>query len=170
MPTERKFEVQLAATDALRHQPPERSLDPLRKALTHRNNFVAAKAADLVRQLELTQLTPDLLTAFDRFFEDAVKTDPQCWAKNAISAALAQFDHQDPDLFLRGMKHTQPEPSYGGPSDSAATLRAPYALALVQCPRLPEPDLLTHLIDFLDDKEKSFRVQAHPATQPLTST
>ena len=46
-------------------------------------------------------------------------------------------------MFLRGMKHIQPEPSYGGPSDSAATLRATCALALVQCRSLPEADLLS---------------------------
>jgi len=175
MPAKRKFEDQLAALDALRHQPPELSLEPLRKALTNRNNFIVAKAADLVRDLQLMQLTPELLTAFDRFMlcsdkDDPIKTDPQCWAKNAISRALAQFEHQDPDVFLRGMKHIQPEPSYGGSSDSAGTLRATCALALVQCRRLPEPDLLTHLIELLDDKEKSVRVEAIRAIEQVNST
>src|ERR1017187_4588156 len=119
MPGKRKFEEQLAALDALPQQPPEATIEPLSKALTNRNNFVVAKAAELVRQFQLTQLTPELLNAIDRFFEDAVKTDPQCWAKNAISRALAAFEHQDAEVFLRGMKHIQLEPAYGGPSDSA---------------------------------------------------
>jgi HEAT repeat protein len=170
MPGKHKFEDQLAALDALRHEPPEAAADPLRKALTNRNNFVVAKAADLIRQFELTQLTPDLLTAFDRFFEDPVKTDPQCWAKNALSRTLAAFDHQDPDVFLRGMKHIQLEPSYGGPSDSAATLRATCALALVQCRRLTEPELLAHLIELIDDKDKSVRVEAIRAIEQVNST
>jgi HEAT repeat protein len=170
MPGKQKFEDQLAALDVLRHQPPELSLDPLRKALTNRNNFIVAKAADLVRDLQLTQLMPELLTAFDRFFDDPVKSDPQCWAKNAISRTLAAFEHQDPDVFLRGMRHIQPEPSYGGSSDSAGTLRATCALALVQCRRLPEPDLLTHLIELLDDKEKSVRVEAIRAIEQVNST
>jgi HEAT repeat protein len=170
MPGKRKFEEQLAALDKLRHQPPDLSVEPLRKALAHRNNFIVAKAADLVRELQLTQLTPEVLTAFDHFFEDPIKSDPQCWAKNAISRALAAFDHQDPDVFLRGMKHIQPEPSYGGPSDSAATLRATCALALVQCRRLSEPDLLVHLIELMGDEDKTVRVEAIRAIEQVNST
>lgn len=174
MPAKHAFEAQLAALDALRQLPPEACIDPLRKALTHRNNFVVAKAADLVRQSELTQLIPDLLTAFDHFMlcsekDDPIKTDPQCWAKNAISRALAAFDHQNPDLFLRGMKHIQLEPSYGGPSDSAATLRATCALALVQCRSLLEPELLAHLLELMDDKDKSVRVEAIRAIEQVNS-
>jgi HEAT repeat protein len=170
MPGKRKFEEQLAALDELRHQRPEVSTEPLRKALTNRNNLIVAKASDLVRELQLTQLTPELLAAFDRFFDDPVKTDPQCWAKNAISRALAAFEHQDADVFLRGMKHIQPEPSYGGSSDSAGTLRATCALALVQCRRLPEPELLSHLIELVEDEDKSVRVEVIRAIEQLGST
>src|SRR5437879_2474122 len=99
MPGKRTFEDQLAALDALRQLAPEACIAPLRKALAYRNNFVAAKAADLIRQFELTQLTPDLLTAFGRFFSDPIKSDPQCWAKNAISRTLAAFEHQDSEVF-----------------------------------------------------------------------
>lgn len=174
MPAKRKFEEQLAALDELRHQPPEAAIEPLRKALANRNNFIVGKAADLVRQLQLTQLTPELLSAFDRFMlcsdkEDPVKSDPQCWAKNAISRALAAFDHQDPEVFLRGMHHIQLEPSYGGPSDSAATLRATCALALVQCRSLREPELLAHLLELIDDKDKSVRVEVIRAIEQVNT-
>jgi HEAT repeat protein len=174
MPGKRKFEDQLAALDALRQQPPEAAIDPLRKALTNRNNFVVAKAADLVRQFQLTQLTPELLNAFDRFMlrsgkEDPVKSDPQCWAKNAISRTLAAFEHQDAAVFLRGMHHIQLEPSYGGASDSAGTLRATCALALVQCRSLLEADLLTHLIELLGDKDKAVRAEVVRAIEQVGS-
>ena len=169
MPGKQSFEDQLTALDALRQQPPEACIAPLRKALQHKNNFVVAKAADLARQFQLTQLIPDLLTAFDRFFTDPVKSDPQCWAKNSISRALAAFEHQDADIFLRGMQHIQPEPSYGGASDSAATLRATCALALVQCRSLIEPELLAHLIDLLGDKDKSVRVEVIRAIEQVGS-
>jgi HEAT repeat protein len=170
VPGKRKFEEQVAALDALRQQPPETCVEPLRQALAHRNNFIVGKAADLVREFQLAQLTPELLAAFDRFFENPVKADPQCWAKNAISRALAAFEHQDADVFLRGMKHIQPEPSYGGASDSAGTLRATCALALVQCRSLTEPQLLTHLIELLDDEDKSVRVEAVRAIEHVNST
>ena len=169
MPGKSKFEHQIAALDALREQPPEATIEPLRKALTNRNNFVVAKAADLIRGLNLTQLTPELLTAFDRFFENAVKTDPQCWAKNAISRTLAVFEYQEAAVFLRGMKHIQLEPAWGGSSDSAGTLRATCALALVQCRSLVDADLLAHLVDLLGDEEKVVRVEVIRAIEQVGS-
>ncbi len=169
MPGKRTFEGQLTALDALRQLPPEAATEPLRKALANRNNFVVAKAADLARQLQLTQLIPELLTAFDRFFEDHIKTDPQCWAKNALSRALATFEHQDAAVFLRGMKHIQLEPVWGGSSDTAGTLRATCALALVQCRSLREADLLAHLVDLLADKDKTVRVEVVRAIEQVGS-
>ena len=167
MAGKQKFEQQLAALDALRDLPPEARVEPLRKALAHRNNFIAAKAADLVREFNLSQLIPELLTAFDRFLEDAVKSDPQCWAKNALSKALAALDHQDAAIFLRGMRHIQLEPVWGGRSDTAATLRANCALALVQCRSLPDAELLAHLVDLLADKEKIVRAAALQAIEQV---
>jgi HEAT repeat protein len=158
--SKKNFEEQISALDALRQQAPETAVEPLRKALTHRNNYVAAKAADLIRDFGLQQLTPELLVAFDRFFADAVKSDPQCWAKNAISRALAHFECHDAAVFLRGMKHIQNEPVWGGSSDTAALLRGTCALALVQCRSLSDADLLTHLIELFADKEKSVRTEA----------
>jgi HEAT repeat protein len=169
MPGKRSFEEQLAALDSLRQQPPEACIEPLRKALEHRNNFVVAKAADLVRDLQLQPLIPELLAAFDRFFEHAVKSDPQCWAKNSISRTLAAFEHQDAAVFLRGMRHIQLEPVWGGSSDTAGTLRATCALALVQCRSLIEPDLLAHLVELFADKDKSVRVEAARAIEQMGS-
>jgi hypothetical protein len=80
MPGKRKFEEQLATMDALRQLPRNDCIEPLRKALGQRNNYLVAKGADLVRELALTELIPELLAAFDRFFDDPAKSDPQCWA------------------------------------------------------------------------------------------
>jgi HEAT repeat protein len=169
MTGKRSFEEQIATLEKLRHELPESCVQPLRKALAHRNNFVVGKAADLVRELELEQLVSDLLAAFDRFFDDPVKTDPQCWAKNALSRALAAFEHQDAAVFLRGMRHIQLEPVWGGRSDTAGTLRATCALALVQCRSLLEPVLLAHLLELLSDKDKSVRAEAARAVEQVGS-
>src|ERR1700733_4447701 len=83
MPGKRSFEDQIAALDALRQQPEQTRLERLRKALTQRNNFLVGKAADLVREFCLAQLLPELRNAFDRFFDDPVKTDPQCCQERA---------------------------------------------------------------------------------------
>jgi HEAT repeat protein len=169
MPGKRSFEDQVAALDALRQQPEEARVEPVRKALAHRNNFIVGKSADLVRDFRMVQLLPELLTAFDRFFNDPVKTDPQCWAKNALSRALAALDHQEAEVFLRGMRHIQMEPVWGGQSDTAGTLRATCALALVQCRSLTDADLLGHLIELLGDKEKAVRAEAARAIEHVGS-
>jgi HEAT repeat protein len=174
MPGKRSFEEQLAALDSLRQQPPAACVEPLRKALEHRNNFVVAKAADLIREFYATEseeprLIPELLTAFGRFFDNPVKSDPQCWAKNSLSRTLAAFEHQDADVFLRGMRHIQLEPVWGGQSDTAGTLRATCALALVQCRSLTEPDLLAHLVELFADKDKSVRAEVARAIEQVGS-
>ena len=174
MPGKRAFEEQLAALDTLRHGAPEARVAPLRKALGHRNNFMVAKAADLicefVREPALAAMEPELLAAFDRFFDDPVKNDPQCWAKNAISRTLAAMELQDETVFLRGTRHIQMEPVWGGQSDTAGTLRATCALALVQCRSLTERDLLTHLVELLADKDKTVRVEVVRAVEQIGSS
>jgi HEAT repeat protein len=173
MPGKRAFEEQIAALDALRHGPEEARVAPLRKALGHRNNFIVAKAADLIREFVrepgLSALTPELLIAFDRFFDDPVKADPQCRAKNAVSRTLAAMEYQDETVFLRGMRHIQLEPVWGGSSDTAGTLRATCAFALVQCRSLTEKDLLQHLIELLADKDKTVRAEVVRAIEQVGS-
>jgi HEAT repeat protein len=170
VPGKRSFEAQVAALDAVRQQPEEARIEPLRKALADRNNFLAAKAADLVREFRMAQLIPELLNAFDRFFKDPVKTDPQCWAKNALSRSLAALDYQEPDVYLRGMRHIQLEPVWGGQSDTAATLRAICSLALVQCRSLTDADLLAYLVELAGDKDKSVRAEAVRAIEQVGSS
>jgi len=169
MPGKRSFDQQLAALDELKRQTPEAVVEPLRKALTHRNNYIVAKAGDLAAKFHLVQLLPELLTAFDRFFTDPLKTDPQCWAKNALSRALAALGCQDVDVFLRGMRHIQLEPVWGGSEDTAGTLRGTCALALVQCRSIPENELLLFLMELLVDKDKSVRVEAVRAIEQVGS-
>jgi hypothetical protein len=169
MPGKRAFEEQIAALDALRQEPEEARTRTLRKAIGNRNNFIVGKAGDLIREFDLKDLTPELLTAFERFFDDPVKTDPQCWAKNAISRALAGFELQDEAVFLRGMRHIQMEPVWGGSSDTAGTLRATCALALVQCRGLTEKNLLEYLVELLADTDKVVRVEVVRAIEQIGS-
>jgi HEAT repeat protein len=169
MPRNKAFEATIAALDSLRQQPDSARKDALRKALGHRNNFIVAKAADLTREFGFTDLTDCLLKAFDRFFENPEKTDPQVWAKNALARTLATFEIQDPEVFLRGMRHTQMEPVWGGRSDTAGTLRSTCALALVQCRSLTEADLLAHLLDLLADHDKTVRAEVARAIEQVGS-
>jgi len=169
MTGKQRFEEQLAELEELRRQPRETAVKPLRKALAQRSNYLVAKAADLVRDLRLGELIPELVSAFDRFFLNPLKTDPQCWAKNAISKALAALEYQEADLYLRGVRHIQLEPVWGGQSDTAATLRATCALALVPCRSLSETELSRHLLELFADKEKSVRAEAARAVESAGS-
>ncbi len=169
MTGKRRFEEQLAALEQLRHQPRDAALKQLRKALAQRSNYLVAKAADLSRDFHLTELIPDLVAAFDRFFANPLKSDPQCWAKNAISKALAALEYEEADVYLRGMRHIQLEPVWGGQSDTATTLRATCALALVPCQSLSETQLLNYLLELFADKEKSVRAEAARAVASVGS-
>jgi hypothetical protein len=156
----RSFDEHMAALDALKG----RELDAagiacIQKSLANRNNFIVAKAARLAEDNTLSDLLPDLVAAFDRFFANPEKTDPQCWAKNALSRALARLDCRDKDVFLRGLRHHQLEPTWGGRSDSAGTLRANCAHALVACNGLDNQELLILLLEPLVDEDKSVRLE-----------
>ncbi len=164
----RAFDEQMAELDALKG----RALDAdaialIRKSLASRSNFIAGRAARLAEDNGLGELVPDLLLAFDRFFTNAEKTDPQCWAKNALSRALARLECRDKDIFLRGLRHHQYEPTWGGRSDTAGTLRANCAHALVACDGLNKHDLLVMLIEPLVDEDKSVRLETVRAISQL---
>jgi hypothetical protein len=118
----RGFDKELAEIESLSGQLKSgSSLTPeniayLRKSLTHRNNFLVSKAVKLVADAELFALLPDTLAAYDRFFLDAAKTDPQCWAKNALVKTLVKLEHRQKDAYLRGLRHHQMEGTWGGVS------------------------------------------------------
>ena len=124
------------------------------------------KAAEIVGELGLAGLTPELLTAYERFFDDPAKKDPQCWAKTAIAAALKDVGHDDPEPFYRGLAHIQLEPVWGGQQDSAGALRATCLVALPAC-RADTLELLVKLTDALADPDKGVRGEAAAAIAHL---
>jgi len=135
------------------------AVEQLRKVLGNRNNFLVSKAAKLVADAEAVALLPEVLAAYERFFHDPAKTDPKCWAKEALAKALVKLEHRGKDAYLRGLRHHQMEPSFGPPVDTAGTLRATCAHALVACPGIPNDELVALLLEALVDKDKSVRVE-----------
>jgi HEAT repeat protein len=132
----------------------------VRKALGNQNNYLVAKAARIAADNALTVLLPEVLAAFDRFFIDPVKNDPQCWAKNSLAKALVKLECRDPEVFLRGLRHHQEEPVWGGHSDTAGALRGTCTHALVSCDSLREERLLDILLEPLVDLDKTVRMEA----------
>jgi len=165
-PAPRGFDKELAELDALSEALKsgasivENSTKCLRKALTHRNNFLVAKAARMVGDQALFALLPDVLAAYDRFFINGVQSDPQCWAKNALVKTLVKLDHREKDAYLRGLRCHQLEPTWGGSTDTAGALRGACTHALVNCPGIQDAELLTILLEPLVDSDKTVRVEA----------
>lgn len=157
----RGFDAELAELEALKGAPVDAAVtERLRRALGHRNNFVVSKAAKLVAEGSIAALLPDVLAAYERFFEDAEKTDPLCWAKNALVKALVALEHRGKDAYLRGLKHHQLEATWGGKTDTAGTLRGECAHALVNCPGVADMELLSLLLELFADADKAVRVEA----------
>ena len=162
------FDQRIEEIEALLSAPEESAREQLGRALKDRSNFLVAKAATVAGKRQMQSLTPELLAAFDRLMEDPVKSDPQCWGKNAISKTLKDLGHTAPAVFLRGVAHVQMEPVWGRRVDTAATLRGTCALALVACD-MDGFEILTSLTDLLNDPETPVRIDAAQAIAQLSA-
>jgi hypothetical protein len=142
----------------LRHaEPSNQRIDELRRFLGSRSNLVVARAAKVGGQLRLGTLIPDLLSAFNRLMADAPRLDQRCAAITEIVGALYELDYDEPGPYLRGLKHFQPEASFGTPVDAAAKLRGLSAQGLL---RTRYPDALTEVVPLLVDCEAPARLGA----------
>ncbi|MBD2259109.1 HEAT repeat domain-containing protein [Pseudanabaena sp. FACHB-2040] len=158
MAKSRKLEELIDALNQIRSNPTsELGLITLRQAITSRYGVVAAQAAHLIAQFEIYLLLPELVTAFDRFLINPKDSDPGCRAKQAIAEALYRLEHSDETLFLKGIRHVQWEPIWGGQVDAAPKLRGTCALGLV---RMHYPAAMIELADLLADPEPEARIGA----------
>lgn len=126
------------------------------KALASKHNFVAAKAADIARELKSRDVGAELQQAFDRF----IKGDPRdkgCAATTAIARAALELECEAGGLFNAGIRHVQREGPYDAPSDAAAELRGLCALGLVMVRDLQMMDKAT---DLLADDAPTARIGA----------
>lgn len=161
MPVHRSFERELAILESMSVRTPDQEdVARLRRTLESENNYLVAKAATLVASHNLVELLPEILAAFDRFLIEPTKRDPQCWAKNALIKVLVKLGCRDAAVYLRGLRHFQEEPVWGGQSDTAGALRATCAQVLVECPELTEAALLNILLEPLLDPDKTVRIEA----------
>jgi HEAT repeat protein len=153
-----RLEEELASLDRLRADPttPD-ALKQLSAALRSGPSALAAKAALIAKDFELAPLTDDLINSFGRFFKDPAKTDRGCSAKIAIANALAAFGADAWDLFVRGIRHIQMEPSFGPPVDTAAGLRAACAFGLANS---RSSEALLEIVALLADREAETRAGA----------
>ncbi len=139
----------------------------LRKALGDKVNVIVAKAAALTAEMQVRSLIPDLCASFERLLIDPLKSDPKCWGKEAIAKALKDLGHAESAVFLKGVQHVQLEPVWGGEEDTAATVRATCALALLGCTDLTREDKLWHIMRLLTETSPSLRKDAALALESL---
>jgi len=163
--TKRKppVEATLAALRTAREDPSSpASIAVLRDALAGASNIAAGKAAEIIGQHEVTDLAPDLVAAFDRFLA-AAEDDPACAAKTAVADALYRLNHEDPDVFLRGLRCVQLEPTYRekdtdpGFVDTAVDVRGHCAFGLA---RTGYRGTVLALTELLADEEPPARISA----------
>ncbi|MDF1514175.1 MAG: HEAT repeat domain-containing protein [Anaerolineae bacterium] len=154
----KKLEQLLADLACLRSDPTsEHAVVELRKAVLGKDNYVAARAAEMAGEFYLQQLEPVLVQAFHRFMVNPVKVDPGCSAKTAIAEALYRMEAYQADLYLTGISHRQLEPVWGGQEDTAAMLRGVCALGLV---RMNYENVMIPLAHLLADQESDARIAA----------
>lgn len=158
MAKSRKLEETLALLNQIRDEPTsEPGLAILRQVLNSKFSVAIAQAAKRVGDAEVTQLIPELVTAFNRCLINPATTDPSCVAKKAIAEALYRMNYSDETVFLQGIRHIQMEAVWGGKEDTAPGLRAICALGLV---RMNYDDGLNELADLLADPKEEARIGA----------
>jgi hypothetical protein len=129
----------------------------LRGVLSRESSHAVAKAARISGEAGLETLVPDLVAAFHRLSKDPARTDPGCTAKTSVVEALLRLEHEDEEVFLRGVRHVQMEPVHGGRVDTAVDLRGACAFGLA---RTSNPTVLVELAELLADPEPPARVSA----------
>jgi HEAT repeat protein len=152
------LEQRLAELDALRDAPKsEESLQALRHALELKNSFIVARAAELAGEFESCDLSDALVSAFNRLIEKDYEKDKGCRAKAAVAEALQLIGAPEDNVYLRGARHVQMEPVWGGRTDTAGALRSASAIGLV---RMNHTESLLVLADLLADPLAPVRADA----------
>jgi HEAT repeats len=128
----------------------------LRKALQSKYSLVTAKAARIAGDALVLELAEPLASAFARFLAKP-ETDKGCLTLTALARALVNLDHDDADLYRRGMKHVQMEGTWGGSTDVAAEFRAVCAMGLANS---RDTRKLQAMVELLADREWPARAGA----------
>lgn len=152
------LEDQLNAISALRREPhgPE-VVAKLRAGLTASHSLLVARAAKVAGEMAISELERELVAAFDRLMVDPFKLDKGCNGTRAIVEALLLLEVDAYSVFLRGIRHVQHEPAFGGTVDVAIELRANSASGLAGC---YQAEIVAELVTLLVDQADAVRVAA----------
>jgi HEAT repeat protein len=140
--------------------------EAIHKALEDKHFRVVAKAAAIAGERSLHERTADLITAYARFLHDPVKRDPNCLAKAAIARALMQLNCQQITFYMKGIRYRQPEPVWGGTTDTAVDVRCSCAMGLVATGYWRAIQELTALLNDSEAPARSGAVRAISCGNP----
>jgi hypothetical protein len=137
----------------------------VQKALSGKSTAVVATAARLAAKHGLSAVSHDLVDAMVRLSKDGDRVDPLCSARHALVEALVALGAGDPEPFVLGLAirvgmQTQLE--------AHSRLRIASALGLAQS-RMPELDILEHLVNLLGDRDDNVRANVVRALSQLAS-
>ena len=154
----RSLEAKLSRLAELREAPETPELHKeLAKHLTDKSAHVVARAAAVVDARKIEPLAEEVEAQFERFMVDPIKLDKGCIAKTAIATCLASLEQGSAEIFLKGLRHIQLEPSFGGPVDTAVEFRSQSAFGL---PSTGYPDTVLELTTALADEAYPVRQAA----------
>lgn len=159
------FDEELARLQLIYRDPiTEQAIDTLRSALKGSQATLAALAAEIAGLRRVHDLEQDMVRAFKRFM---VNPDKGCQAKTAIAEALQRLDHTGDEVYLRGIRHVQMEPVFGGKKDMADELRASCAVALANMHHPKAPFELTRLLvdPEINPRRTAIKALAHLGTE-----
>jgi len=123
---------------------PGSAIEKLPAFFRDKSNIVVAKAANMAVRLEATGLAAELAQSF----APMLKSDPGCVALVAIVKALITFDAPAAEVYFRGLRHVQWEPSFGKSVEVAGELRGLCARGIA---RMGHPEALRELLPLLAD-------------------
>lgn len=126
----------------------------IREAIGGGNNLLIRAAAKAAARRMLVEVVPDLVRAFNDLLDRPARADKGCIAKAAVAEALNVLECLDDQLFLRGVRFTQQEPSFGKTAETAGMVRAHCALALA---RMSHPQAARETLPLLVDAQPEAR-------------
>ncbi len=153
-----KLEELLERLNQVQNDPSsDESILALSQVLKSKSAIAIARAARIIAKAEIRHFCPELEVAFHQFLAKPDVSDPACMAKKAIADALYRMEYTRETVFLKGIRHVQMEPVWGGKADTAPGLRGICALGLV---RMHYADVMLELADLLADPEPEARIGA----------
>src|SRR5260221_1774596 len=105
-----RVEEMLDRLAVLRRQPDQPgAIEELRAAMASKVGLAVAKAAKIGGDARLSDLIPDLLSAFDRLIANPYKLDKGCSAMTEIVGALCVMEYSGLEVYRKGIRHRQIE-------------------------------------------------------------